>query len=190
MKKKDGVGMPLDEVLSSIKNMVMGDEPPVLELTDMISKDGSIVKIKKNDGSDSAEDQDMSAFLRMVQENSELSKKNAFTKDDDCRIETSIVASVDDVNDLGTDADGATSTAGEAVPIPEAIKRKTQEDALYEAIKSLIVPLITQWIQENLPRITSRIVEVEVRKVLENALKLSSQRASSAPVDSAPVDGK
>ncbi|MDR2268498.1 MAG: hypothetical protein LBD81_03570, partial [Holosporaceae bacterium] len=65
--------MSLDEVLSSIKKMVMDEEPPVLELTDVISKDGSITKLTKDNiapiTSLDSKNPDMSSFLRLIQEN-------------------------------------------------------------------------------------------------------------------------
>lgn len=61
--------MSIDEVLSSIKQMVVDKDPPVLELTDMIAADGNIVSVKK--GCELPENRDMKAFLRLAQENSE-----------------------------------------------------------------------------------------------------------------------
>jgi hypothetical protein len=67
--------MSLDEVLSSIKKMVMDEEPPVLELTDVISKDGSINKVNKDSvapiKSADSKNPDMSSFLRLIQENAD-----------------------------------------------------------------------------------------------------------------------
>ena len=56
--------MSIDEVLSSIKQMVIDKDPPVLELTDMISPDGAIIKVKQSET-----EKDMKTFLRLAQEN-------------------------------------------------------------------------------------------------------------------------
>lgn len=60
--------MSLDEVLSSIKKMVVDEEPPVLDLTNMVSDDGKIVNLKK---SAPEKNNDMSSFLQLIQENTE-----------------------------------------------------------------------------------------------------------------------
>ena len=58
--------MSLDDVLSSIKQMVIDEEPPVLELTERVSDDGSIITLE--DAAQPAEDSNgMSAFLKMAQ---------------------------------------------------------------------------------------------------------------------------
>jgi cell pole-organizing protein PopZ len=79
--------MSLDEVLSSIKKMVIDVEPPVLDLTDMVSDDGSITKIKKT----SVGNKDMGAFLRLIQKNSDCSDKthnnNNSSKQSNCNCE-------------------------------------------------------------------------------------------------------
>ena len=64
--------MSLDEVLSSIKKMVIDSEPPVLELTDMVSENGDIVKVKSSTESQSS---DMGSFLKMIQENEQRPKE-------------------------------------------------------------------------------------------------------------------
>lgn len=61
--------MSIDEVLSSIKQMVVDKDPPVLELTDMISPDGGIVRLKQGC---EVSDRDMKSFLRLAQENGEV----------------------------------------------------------------------------------------------------------------------
>ena len=58
--------MSLDEVLSSIKKKVIDTEPPGLELTDMVSENGNIVKVKSGTEASSS---DMGAFLKLIQEN-------------------------------------------------------------------------------------------------------------------------
>lgn len=68
--------MSLDEVLSSIKKMVIDTEPPVLELTDMVSENGDIVKVKSETESQSS---DMGSFLKLIQENERAPKEVPLT---------------------------------------------------------------------------------------------------------------
>ncbi len=75
--------MSLDEVLSSIKQMVISDEPPVLELTDMINEDGNIVKIKKTDSISNESvntSKDMDMFLKLAQEEEKAIDKTCVDK--------------------------------------------------------------------------------------------------------------
>ena len=74
--------MSLDEMLSSIKQMVIDKDPPVLELTDMISPDGTIIKVG-NGQSDCSVKNEMRDFLRLAQEesNTSLSKDSASNLD-------------------------------------------------------------------------------------------------------------
>lgn len=60
--------MSLDEVLSSIKKMVIDSEPPVLELTDMVAENGDIVKVKSGIDHSSS---DMGSFLKLIQANTD-----------------------------------------------------------------------------------------------------------------------
>ncbi len=66
--------MSLDEVLSSIKKMVIDSEPPVLELTDMVSENGDIVRVKS---STEAKSSDMGSFLKLIQENENSSNEKS-----------------------------------------------------------------------------------------------------------------
>jgi cell pole-organizing protein PopZ len=68
---KSATEASLDEVLSSIKDMVTGPEPPVLDLTDMIAEDGSVIKLEKNKVK-SINNPDMKSFLRLIQENADV----------------------------------------------------------------------------------------------------------------------
>ncbi len=75
--------MSLDEVLSSIKQMVISDEPPVLELTDMVNEDGNIVKIKKTDSISNESvntSKDMDMFLKLAQEEEKAIDKTSIDK--------------------------------------------------------------------------------------------------------------
>lgn len=66
--KENSSEMSLDEVLSSIKKMVIDSEPPVLELTDMVAENGDIVKVKSSVDSSSS---DMGSFLKLIQANTD-----------------------------------------------------------------------------------------------------------------------
>ena len=140
--------MSLDEVLSSIKKMVTDDEPPVLELTDMVKEDGSIVNIKN--GIDAKSDPNIASFLKLVQENSENNPITAKVETD-----TGILSSH--------------SKSGMA-PIPPHEKHnypKLDKDmVLSELVKESVKPLLQEWLNEHLPSIVSKAVEQEVRRLL------------------------
>ena len=138
--------MSLDEVLSSIKKMVTDEEPPVLELTDMITEDGSIVNVKK-DNADS-KNSDMGSFLKLIQENSEKEEKNKPVSD---REKKTSPASPRSVPEKG-------ATSGNSL--------KNKDIVLSELVKELITPLLRDWLNQNLPSIVSKAVEEEVKKLL------------------------
>lgn len=69
--KDNSSEMSLDEVLSSIKKMVIDSEPPVLELTDMVAENGDIVKVKSSVDNSSS---DMGSFLKLIQANTDSSE--------------------------------------------------------------------------------------------------------------------
>lgn len=137
--------MSLDEVLSSIKKMVTDEEPPVLELTDMVKEDGSIVNIK--DGTDAKSDPNIASFLKLVQENSE---NNPIT----AKLETNTEISPSRLKP----------------PAPSHEKHnypKLDKDiVLSELVKESVKPLLQEWLNEHLPSIVSKAVEQEIRKLL------------------------
>ncbi|MBE6446906.1 MAG: DUF2497 domain-containing protein [Alphaproteobacteria bacterium] len=130
--------MSLDEVLSSIKQMVINEEPPVLELTDMVSEDGSIVKINDaiNDPSLKAS-KDMSSFLKMAQANGKVNNSP--------------------IQDVAVEVD----------PISEKQNDNNGKEILRQLIIKMAEPLIKEWLSNNLSSIAREIVEEEVKKALE-----------------------
>lgn len=68
---KAGAEMSLDEVLSSIKEMVIGEEPPVLELTNIVAEDKESADSRSLELTEKIEIQnsngDMKTFLQMAQ---------------------------------------------------------------------------------------------------------------------------
>jgi cell pole-organizing protein PopZ len=136
--------MSLDEVLSSIKKMVVDEEPPVLELTDMISNDGSIVKIQKN--AKDCKNKDMGSFLKLIQENQDSTQHN--TKKEDNTLE--------DIENLNKSRQNQKNT--------QFLSEK--HDVIYELIKEILPPILQKWINDNLPKIVSNIVETEVKNFL------------------------
>lgn len=125
--------MSLDEVLSSIKDMVIADEPPVLELTDMIAEDGSIVKVKKDC---SEHNKNMRDFLKFVQE--------------DTHYEKSRVTSIPENNQCSA------SKAND----------KLQNDSVMEMVSNLLKPMLKTWIDENASKVAGKILEEEIKKIL------------------------
>ncbi|MDR0555635.1 MAG: hypothetical protein LBG20_01315 [Holosporaceae bacterium] len=138
--------MSLDDVLSSIKQMVVGEEPPVLDLTDMIKPDGSIVKVKTPE----VEKRDMGAFLKLVQENVDYDDGSGSNplqlKEDNSRQQGPyIIVDSQDVSEI-------CKRAAENNKVPKS------EIAL-ELLKEISIPLINKWINSNLPDIAKKVME-------------------------------
>ncbi|MDR3179790.1 MAG: DUF2497 domain-containing protein [Holosporaceae bacterium] len=143
--------MSLDEVLSSIKKMVMDEGPPVLELTDMISNDGSIVKIKK-DGVPENKNPDMGSFLKLIQENTDsVSPKEPPKRILNERISQTICSDVPAYKEQKKE------------PLPYS----RSESTITEMIKSIMTPLIQRWLNENLQILVKNAVESEIKKLFE-----------------------
>ncbi|MDR3187275.1 MAG: DUF2497 domain-containing protein [Holosporaceae bacterium] len=136
--------MSLDEVLSSIKKMIMDDEPPVLDLTDMVTQDGSVVKVKKSDYN--GKNSDMSSFLHLIQEGADG------------------VAS--DGSDSGEMKASSAASRASGSKSPNRQDLFGKNDTLADLIRGMIQPLLQKWISENLPAIASKVVEAEVRRLL------------------------
>ncbi|MDR2681449.1 MAG: DUF2497 domain-containing protein [Holosporaceae bacterium] len=149
--------MSLDEVLSSIKKMVMDEEPPVLELTDMVSRDGSIVKIKKGGMPDNNKNPDMGSFLKLIQENTDsASKKEAAKQEMPERVVCSVCCDLPDSEELNF----------EKIKEEPSSSQKS-ENTIMEMIKSVMTPLIQKWLDENLQTIVKNAVESEIKKLFE-----------------------
>ncbi len=132
--------MSLDEVLSSIKQMVVNEEPPVLELTDMVSEDGTIVKVNKMGEAElfPEEPGEMSTFLRMAQENSE---SMSIPKESES---TEVISPVKG----------------------EKIVKSEKKDFLKNLLSEIAEPIIRDWIKSNMPQLVRQIVKEELKEVL------------------------
>ena len=145
--------MSLDEVLSSIKKMVIDEEPPVLELTEMVSDDGSIVSIKKknNDAKIENKSNDMSSFLKLIQEDvSEAAQEIA---------EMPAAAMNNHIEQV----------AEQKISVETKTEEKPHhlpENVLHELIREAITPLLKDWLDKNLPSVINKIVETEVKNFL------------------------
>ena len=144
--------MSLDEVLLSIKKMVIDEEPPVLELTEMVSEDGSIVSIKKkhnNDVKTENKSSDMSSFLKLIQE---------------------------DVSEAAQEMAEMPAAAATHIEQPEekaTVNLKSEEknpslseNVLHELVREAITPLLKDWLEKNLSSVINKIVETEVKNFL------------------------
>ncbi|MDR2724372.1 MAG: DUF2497 domain-containing protein [Holosporaceae bacterium] len=140
--------MTLDEVLSSIRKMVINQEPPVLDLINMVKSDGSIVKIEVND----AENPDMSSFLKLIQENTEpyQEKEHGEKKE----------AIQHSQESLSTSASLST-----AAFVPK--KLYDEKQIIAKSMEESSIPLINKWIDDNLPSIAKQIVEEKIRELLK-----------------------
>ncbi|MDR2157959.1 MAG: hypothetical protein LBO02_01425 [Holosporaceae bacterium] len=168
--------MSLDEVLSSIKKMVIDDEPPVLDLTDMIKPDGSIVKIKAVD----VENPDMSSFLKLVQENansvSEIKRKKEEYLAQKLQEAPIISADVSSYpheqkkikNDDKSDKDDMVFDMLKKIAVP--LIDKWIADNLSNIVKQEIAedPTIKKWIIDNISDITKNVVEEKIHNLLQN----------------------
>lgn len=148
--------MSLDDVLQSIKQMVTDKEPPVLDLTDMMSPDGSIVKLKKgfdpggstpeaaaNSTNNSIDDKgDFSAFLNLAQANAEMATQSA--------------RSSNRAQHTGSNA------FTEMSPVSE---KKFQP--LEKTIREIATSIIKEWLTLNLERVMRETIREEVHKAMK-----------------------
>jgi hypothetical protein len=138
--------MSLDDVLSSIRKMVIDDEPPVLDLTDMVKPDGSIVKIK------SSENADMGAFLKLVQENT--------TSVPDCkRLKEEYVSQ-------HLKKGPVISADISSCPIDSVSEKKIDKnEAILELLKEIAAPSVNKWVENHLQDIAGQIIEERIRAI-------------------------
>ncbi|MDR0677465.1 MAG: DUF2497 domain-containing protein [Holosporaceae bacterium] len=140
--------MSLDEVLSSIKKMVIDENPPVLDLTDMVTRDGSIVKIKKP----GSEESDMSSFLKLAQESAEIDperKKNEY-----------IARGLKKGPIVSTDVSSSPFISAKTAEY-ENLKKP---DHLEESIKKMAATMIKDWLDGHLPP----LVEKKLKEALSS----------------------
>lgn len=181
--------MSLDEVLSSIKKMVVDTEPPVLDLTDMVAEDGSIVKVGEN-GETTAEE-GMGTFLQLAHDDADNERqeeekhqkaeqdeqpKKAPEKavsekklEEDCQISEKIGA-VPNKNDVMVEI-------FREISAPEVKKRLDAKlpgiisEAVRPAIDQWLDKNVRRWLDENLPKLAGSAIEREIRSLLNNKEK-------------------
>ncbi len=149
--------MSLDEVLSSIKKMVVDEEPPVLELTDMVSEDGKIVNLRKPTGPEKKND--MSSFLQLIQENSD---KKSDSEPVSLQAKEQVSPQVKEQAPLRLD--NPTSAA----PSRQR-KDGSQRNLLIDIVQASLRPILKQWLEENLRNIVTELVKEEINKALYNS---------------------
>ncbi len=177
--------MSLDEVLSSIKQMVVDKDPPVLELTDMISSDGTIVKIKHGQ-KDPKGKSELKDFLRLAQENgkdSALLKDLSLVKQQsaDIRNQSESCSEADSASssESNPSSDFELSSERASVPsekskgLPKHVSGKdfTNSDGaeitVNEIIREVAAPLIKDWLDKNLSNLVREVVTGEIRKMMK-----------------------
>lgn len=149
--------MSLDEVLSSIKKMVVDEEPPVLELTDMVSEDGKIVNLRKPTGPEKKND--MSSFLQLIQENSD---KKSDSEHVSLQAKEQVSPQVKEQAPLRLD------NSASAAPSQQR-KEGSQRNLLIDIVQASLRPILKQWLEENLRNIVTGLVKEEINKALYNS---------------------
>ncbi len=149
--------MSLDEMLSSIKQMVIDKDPPVLELTDMISPDGTIVKVKRGQG-DCKIKSEMRDFLRLAQEESDVSLVENPAKVDGVINEPVAVSKVEN--------DGSENQQLK-VSDEKSITSERVSIAVSDVVREVATPIIEKWLEQNLSSLVREIVTAEVQKMVK-----------------------
>lgn len=154
--------MSLDEVLSSIKKMVVDTEPPVLDLTNMVKDDGTVVKV-----GESETDESMGTFLKLAQDSAEEEKRK-FDKD---RKTDSLFPS----EFSKTSKNDVMIEIFKDIAAPEV--RKWLDVNLPKMVPDVIQPVIYEWLEkninkwldDNLPRTCGKIAEREISNLLSKS---------------------
>ncbi|MBO6055474.1 MAG: DUF2497 domain-containing protein [Alphaproteobacteria bacterium] len=166
---EDQTEMSLDEMLSSIKQMVVDKDPPVLELTDMVSSDGTIVKLKNGQKS-SKKKNELRDFLQRAQESgreSQLFKDSALAKrrGKGCGQNDNENVSVSEC-----EFDSASSEKIKGLPKHTNCSDPIASDravTVSEIVREIAAPLIKDWLEKNLPELAKEIIAVEVQKMMK-----------------------
>ena len=159
--------MSLDEMLSSIKQMVIDKDPPVLELTDMVSSDGTIVKLK-NGQKNSKSKNELRDFLRLAQENgkeSQLLKDPSLAKrrTKDCESNDEVVDAFEFDSVPSEKIEGLTGHAD----CKNSMASASSSVTVNEIIREVAAPLIKDWLKKNLPGLAKEIIAAEVQKMMK-----------------------
>jgi hypothetical protein len=149
--------MSLDEVLSSIRKMVVDEEPPVLDLTDMVRPDGSIVKVKNS------ENADMGAFLKLVQENSD----SVSTADQKRFKDEYISQQLKKAPIISTDV----SNYPFSCESDKKTEKKTDKnEAILELLREIAQPTVNKWIENHLCDMAKEAID-EKMKTIEGKIR-------------------
>jgi cell pole-organizing protein PopZ len=143
--------MSLDEVLSSIKKMVVDEEPPVLDLTDMVRPDGSIVKVKNS------ENTDMGAFLKLVQENTDsisaADQKRFKGEYVEQQLKKAPVISAD------------VSSSPFFSELAKSEKKTDKNEAILELVKEIAEPSVNKWIENHLYDMAKQAIDEKIKAI-------------------------
>lgn len=166
---EDQTEMSLDEMLSSIKQMVVDKDPPVLELTDMVSSDGTIVKLK-NSQKNSKSKSELRDFLQRAQESgkeSQLFKDSALAKQRGrgCdQNDNEVVAASE------CEFDSVSSEKIKGLPKHTNCQNPIASNSIItvnEIVREVATPLIKDWLEKNLPKLAKEIIAAEVQKMMK-----------------------
>ncbi|MCR4623819.1 MAG: DUF2497 domain-containing protein [Alphaproteobacteria bacterium] len=166
---EDQTEMSLDEMLSSIKQMVVDKDPPVLDLTDMVSSDGTIVKLK-NGQKNSKGKNELRDFLQRAQESgkeSQLFKDSALAerRGKGCGQNDNENVSVPEC-----EFDSASSEKIKGLPKHTDCQNPMASGSavmVSEIVREVAAPLIKDWLEKNLPELAKEIIAAEVQKMMK-----------------------
>lgn len=152
--------MSLDEVLSSIKKMVVDTEPPVLDLTNMVKEDGTIVKVGEN-----TDEESMGTFLKLAQDHAEEEKKEIVTRTKKVEIDSR-------PKSQKTSKDDVMVEIFKDIATPEI--KKWLDENLSEIVAEAVRPVLNEWLEknirswleDNLPQTCGKIAEREILNLL------------------------
>ncbi len=177
--------MSLDEVLSSIKQMVVDKDPPVLELTDMVSSDGTIVKVQ-NGQKEVKGKSELRDFLRLAQEKGQdtpflknpsvVKNQSVSSRESNEIFDTSFDIVSDSVSDF---VSGSVSNDSVSIEKDKGLpKQATKKNPIVseetkitmdEIIREVASPIIKEWLEKNLTSLTKEVVTDEIRKMIKQS---------------------
>lgn len=171
--------MSLDDVLSSIKQMVIDKDPPVLELTDMLSSDGRIVNVKSVDGSASAKssadsgNSDIKTFLQLVQSSGE----NEVTAQEKLQLENLPTEKLEEAADQGKPQPESNPSEKLDEPVThekpflesnlsEKLDQCDDKRSISEIVTNITTALVKTWLDEHLENVVRDVVKQEVKNLI------------------------
>jgi len=168
---KEDQSESMEEILQSIKR-IMGDDAAeeakdadVFELTEVVKDDGSIEKIAEKPASHLVSEPDMDALLdepepeRMIAPHPRPTPKK-LEKEEGLMSSESSNAAANALKQITESAPRDYSIP--RIPSPEFRSGNTVEDLVLESLR----PMLKEWLDENLPLIVQKIVEKEVKRIV------------------------